>query len=258
MSSGHLFRNLLFFFLTLMPMFSSESLTRSPRIYMIGDSTMAQKNLEGGNPERGWGQLLPQYFKSEVKIENHAKDGRSTRSFFDEGLWTPIVSALQPGDWVIIQFGHNDQKKEKPKLYTDSNTDYRTFLTKYVEETRAKGAFPLLATSIYRCSFSEDGKPKPTLGAYPEAVRQCAALLQVPCVDLNEQTGTLLESFGPEKAKTLYLHFAPGALSFYPNGKSDNSHLSETGARLVSELFTTSLRAQKIPLASLLKEPSSN
>ena len=222
---------------------------------MIGDSTMANKNLEGGNPERGWGQLLPEFFQAGVKVENHAKDGRSSRSFFDEGLWAPVVSDLKAGDWVIIQFGHNDQKKDKPLLYTDPDTDYRAFLTKYVKESQAKGAHPILVTSIYRRFFTPEGKPKPSLQRYPEVTRKMAAELGVPLVDLNEMSRQLLESLGPEKSKSLFLFFAPGEIPFYPNGKSDNTHLCENGAKTISALFTEDLKNRKIELARWLKSP---
>ena len=226
-----------------------------PRVFMIGDSTMADKNLDGGNPERGWGQLLPGFFQDGVKIENHAKDGRSTKSFFDEGLWTAVLADLKPGDWVIIQFGHNDQKKDKPLLYTNADTDYREFLTKYVKEAQAKGAHPILSTSIYRCHFTPEGKLKPSLQGYPEATRQTAAKLGVPLVDLNEMTRQLLESLGPEKSKSLFLHFAPGEIPFYPNGKNDNTHLCENGAKTISSLFVDNLKTQNIGLARWVKNP---
>lgn len=225
-----------------------------PVIYMIGDSTMALKNTAGGNPERGWGQLLPEYFRKTVKIEDRAKDGRSARSFRDERLWAPIVERLRPGDWVIIQFGHNDQKKDKPHAYADPATDYPELLGAFISEAREKGALPILVTPIYRRYFGPDGHPRSTAGAYPEAVRKLAGELGVPLVDLHEQTRLLLEKYGEESSKGLYLHFAPEEILFFPKGKEDNTHLSEEGARQVAGLFAGSLKLQHIPLADFLQD----
>src|ERR1043165_8224863 len=169
-------------------------------VYMMGDSTMANKSTANGNPERGWGQLLPEFFQPQaVVVVNRAKDGRSTKSFQDEGLWKPILEAIRPGDWLIIQFGHNDQKKDKPQVYADAATDYRQNLTRFVQEARAKGAHPILATSIYRRQYTPEGEIKATLGAYPETVRQLAKELAIPLVDLNALTLKLLEEEGEEK-----------------------------------------------------------
>jgi lysophospholipase L1-like esterase len=245
------------FFLASPAASAEEDAVRPPVIYLIGDSTMADKNADGGNPERGWGQLLPEFCVDGARVENHAKDGCSTKSFLDEGLWTPVAGRLQPGDWLVIQFGHNDQKQDKPHLYTDAATTYRQNLGRFVEEARAKGASPVLATSIYRRYYGDHGKPKSTLGAYPEAARQTAAGLDVPLVDLNEQTRVLLESWGPEKSKALYLHFAPGEIPFYPNGKGDNTHLSEKGARAVAECFVRDVQAQGLALGRWLRIPAS-
>ena len=154
-------------------------------MHPIGDSTMADKPLEKPNPERGWGQLLPRYFRDPAMVVNHAKNGRSSKSFRDEGLWQPVLDALRPGDFVIIQFGHNDEKKEDPTRYSDPKTTFRENLRRYVSETRAKGARPILATPINRREFDAEGKLKDTHGDYPPAVRAVAAEEKVPLLDLH-------------------------------------------------------------------------
>src|SRR4051794_25891447 len=116
-------------------------------VYMIGDSTMADRPTPERNPYRGWGQMLPQFLDDSVAVRNFAVNGRSTKSFIDEGRWTAVLAQLQPGDYVIIQFGHNDEKREDPARYTDPNGSYRDNLRRFVEETRAKGATPILCTS---------------------------------------------------------------------------------------------------------------
>ncbi len=210
-------------------------------IYMIGDSTMANKSTAKDNPEHGWGQVFSAFVAEGVDVQNRASGGRSTRSFVAEGRWAKVMETLKPGDWVVIQFGHNDQKKKKPKLYTDPETDFKEFLTGFINDTRAKGANPVLATSIYRRYF-RDGKPKSSLGKYPQATLEVAAELEVPVVDLQKLTGELLAESGEEGSKALFLHFEPGEHPLFPEGKHDNSHLSEAGALAVSELFADSVR----------------
>ena len=124
---------------------------QSVNIFMIGDSTMANK-LTAKEPERGWGQMFPLFFSEEVKIHNHAQNGRSTKSFIGEGRWKVVLDSLKPGDYVIIQFGHNDQKEDSTR-HTDPFKTFRANLEKYINETRAKGAFPILCTSIVRRKF---------------------------------------------------------------------------------------------------------
>lgn len=215
-------------------------------IYMIGDSTMCNYSLDHDNPQRGWGQLLPEFVQDGVKVENRAAGGRSSRSFVKEGRWAKIMETLKPGDWVVIQFGHNDQKKDKPEIYTDPETDYRTFLKDFIKDTRANGARPVLATSIYRRYFDQEGHPKNSLGGYPEATRAVAEEMNVPLVDLNELTGILLAEAGVENSKKLFLHCEPGEHPLFPDGRHDNSHLSETGARAIAKLFADAVRDLKI------------
>jgi len=145
----------------------------APLVYLAGDSTMASKPLD--LPERGWGMALNGFFKDPAMIQNHAVNGRSTRSFSNEGRWDRIVRALQPGDFVIIQFGHNDEKVENPNVGTDPATTFRDNLRRFIKETRAKGATPILATPVARRKFDAHGKLTPTHGVYPDATRAVAA-----------------------------------------------------------------------------------
>jgi DNA sulfur modification protein DndE len=133
-------------------------------VHMIGDSTMANRPTPEKNPERGWGQNFQQFFDDQVVIDNHALNGRSTKSFIAEGHWAPVIDALQPGDYLIIQFGHNDEKKEDSARYAPARTDYRANLARFVAEARAKGATPILCTPIVRRKFNAAGKLEPTHG----------------------------------------------------------------------------------------------
>jgi len=219
---------------------------------MIGDSTMADKPTED-NPERGWGQLLPRYFDSTVVIENHAKNGRSTRSFLAEGLWQPIVEKLQPGDYVIIQFGHNDEKKEKVDRYA-SPQDYRKNLIKFVTETLRKKARPILCTPIVRRRFDKEGKFYDEHGVYPDVVRDVAAEYKVPLIDMHKKSEKLVVSLGPDSSKIVFLWVEPGMFKSIPEGKQDNTHFSELGAARMAELAVEGIRELNLPLAEHLKK----
>ena len=121
-------------------------------IFMIGDSTMANKKIDGGNPERGWGMILPGFFSENIRIDNHAANGRSSRSFISEGRWEKVISKVKKGDYVFIQFGHNDEKADSTR-HTDPGSTFDEILRRYVNETRAKGGIPVLFNSIVRRNF---------------------------------------------------------------------------------------------------------
>jgi pectinesterase len=226
--------------------------TDSVQVFLIGDSTMADKPLED-NPERGWGQLLPAFFDQSVAVRNHAMNGRSTKSFLDEGRWEAVLKALRAGDWVFIQFGHNDQKKEDPTRYAAPQDGYRKNLTRFVEETRSRGAHPVLLTSVMRRRFDEKGKFFDTHGEYPAVVRALAKELKVPLIDLHKSTQALIERHGAEGSKKLFLWIKPGEYKSLPDGKQDDTHFSDYGAREVAALAVAGIRAQKLELARSLK-----
>lgn len=223
-----------------------------PQLFLIGDSTMADKPL-ADNPERGWGQLLPVFFGAGVAIKNHAMNGRSTKSFIDEGRWDAALKQLRAGDWVFIQFGHNDEKKEDPARYAAPQGDYRKNLTRFVEETRGKGAHPVLLTPVMRRRFDKEGKFFDTHGEYPDAVRALATELNVPLIDLHKSTQTLIEKHGPEGSKKLFLWIGPTEYKSLPNGRQDDTHFSEYGARQVAALAVAGIRELKLELARFLQ-----
>ena len=205
-------------------------------IYLIGDSTMADKPYANGNPEKGWGQVLPLYFKEGIAVENHAVNGRSSKSFLDEGRWTVVLDQLKSGDYVIIEFGHNDQKSQDTTRYAAAQTDYRDNLIKFVDETRQLGGIPILATPIVRRRFDESGRFYDTHGLYPGVVREVASMKSVPLLDLHLLTEDLLTKYGEERSKLLFLHFQPGEFDSLPEGKEDDTHLSGIGAFVICDL----------------------
>lgn len=211
-------------------------------IFLIGDSTVANKPYQTSNPEKGWGQVLPLYLKDGIKVENHAVNGRSTKSFIDERRWDEVLKRLKPGDYVVIEFGHNDQKIEDPSRYSDADSAYRLNLKKYISDTRAKGGKPVLATPIVRRRFDEKGKFFDTHTNYPDVVREVAASEDVPLLDLHKRTEELLKTFGEERSKSLFLHLNPGEYASMPDGKEDDTHLSGTGAFKVCDLAVAEMK----------------
>jgi len=218
------------------------------RLFLIGDSTMSQKIPERA-PETGWGMALEDLTTPLLDVENHAVNGRSTKSFRDEGRWQAVLDQLQPGDYVLIQFGHNDEKEKDPTRYAAPWTDYADNLRRYVSEARERGAAPLLATSICRRHFDANGQLENTHGDYPDAVRQVADNMQVTLIDLQKSTCQSLREMGPGPSTSLFLHVKPGEYAYYKDGKIDNTHLSPKGALWVARMAVEQLRGQSHALA---------
>lgn len=222
-------------------------------IYTIGDSTMANKVTPEQNPERGWGQMLPIFFSDNVVIDNRAVNGRSTRSFIDLKLWDAVYNSLKKGDYVFIQFGHNDGKVTDPTRYTNPHTSYRHNLIRFVEETRKKGATPILFSSITRRTFNEQGVLIDSHGDYTQEMRLVAQEYKVPFIDMQYYTELLEESYGVEKSKELHLHSAPGENSYIPKGIDDNTHLSVKGATEIAKIAAQLIKALNIRLSKEVK-----
>lgn len=252
--------------------------TKPVRVFMVGDSTMANKDTTGGKQERGWGMVLSEYFNDEVVISNHAVNGRSTKSFIDEGRWQKVLDELQPGDYVIIQFGHNDEKKNDPKRYTEVGGSFDDNLRRYVNEAKAKGANPILLNCVARRNFSaptgkviddeglrdkafEGGDDLKgggdtlidTHGAYKEVPRAIAKELGVPFVDANKVTSDLEQGLGAEGSKKLHMIYSPGECPAYPKGRQDNTHYNQIGARIVAGLLAIEIGNQVPALRRHLK-----
>lgn len=230
---------------------------RSPiTIFMIGDSTMANKSLEGGNPERGWGQMLPEFLTGDIIVDNHAQNGRSSKSFIDEGRWDTVVAKIKAGDYVFIQFGHNDEKTDA-KRYTEPGTTFDANLKRFVSETRAKGGIPVLFNSIARRNFNAEGQLIDTHGAYLESPRNVAKEMNVPFIDMNKITHNLMQEMGVEESKKLLMWVEPNTVPAIPNGREDNTHLNIYGGRVVAGLTIDAI-AEAIPeLAKYVRKSNS-
>lgn len=216
-------------------------------VYLIGDSTMSVKDPRA-YPETGWGMPFANFFERSVKIDNRAKNGRSTRTFISENLWEQVKNSLLPGDYVFIQFGHNDEVKEKTDRYTTPD-QYRANLIRFVTESKAKNAIPILLTPVSRRKF-ENGQAVQTHEIYSAIVRQTAKELGVAMLDIDARSRELLQTFGTDDSKLLYLQLEPGEHPNYPDGKIDNTHFNELGARKIAQLVLAELKAQNIPLAN--------
>ena len=229
----------------LLAILSSFIIQPKRTVWMIGDSTMAIKAPDKF-PETGWGVPFAKMFKSNVEVVNKAKNGRSTKSCIHEGTWAEVYAGMKAGDYVFIQFGHNDQKVHKPSTGTTID-EYKANLSLFVKETRAKNAYPILLTPIARRAF-ENGKLVDTHGAYPDAVRAVADSLQVPLIDLTVQTSDLLTHLGEERSTDLFLHLPAGSEN-YPKGVKDNTHLNVQGAETIAQLVVDAMGELHVALA---------
>ncbi|MBU2224201.1 MAG: rhamnogalacturonan acetylesterase [Gammaproteobacteria bacterium] len=223
----------------------------APRLHLVGDSTMADKvNLS--YPERGWGQLLPEFMQQQLSIINHAANGRSTLRFLNEGRWQLLLTELKAGDYVLIQFGHNDQKKDDPGRYAAADSTFPTLLSRFIAEIRAKEAIPMLATPICRRSFNAQGQLENNLNEYAEATRNVASREKVTLFDLNAQSCADLSRFGLAASQAYFIQVPAGLYQQFPDGKIDNTHLNTQGASWIAQLFVRDLKKQQHPLAALV------
>jgi len=233
-------------------LFLNLNFNNDPVVYLVGDATVANNPIED-NPERGWGQMFSLFFNDSLKIINFAKNGRSTKSFINEGLWQKVLDKLEPGDYVFIQFGHNDQKILDTNRYAEAHTTYKQNLVRYVNESKAKGAIPVLITPVNRRKFNENGKFVDQHGDYPSVVRNVAAEMDVPLIDLHKKSEKVFSELGSEKTKELFLWIQPNKYKTLPEGKMDNTHFSEAGAMLVAGLVVEELKELAIPINKYLK-----
>ncbi|MCR5724018.1 MAG: rhamnogalacturonan acetylesterase [Treponema sp.] len=208
------------------------------RILTMGDSIM-QYNDCTTYPLTGWVQMLDRFLKPGIEILNFARNGRSTKSFIDEGRFDRVRAEAEPGDIVLIQFGHNDEKSNDPTRYTDPDGLFRKNLQYFVTELRNAGARPILLTPVARRKFSDDGTLEDTHGKYPEAVKTVAEICHVPCIDMTALSMAAIQRLGVEDSSLLFMNLPPHLYPNYPQGKSDNSHLRPDGAFLVSRLAAT-------------------
>ncbi|MBQ1087582.1 rhamnogalacturonan acetylesterase [Streptomyces sp. B93] len=209
---------------------------RSRALFIAGDSTAAQKFTDAA-PETGWGMALPFLLHKEWRVANHAVNGRSSRSFFDEGRLDAILEAIAPGDLLLIQFAHNDEKKDDPARYTEPWTTYQEHLRLYVDGARARGARPVLATAVERRRFDAAGNAVPSHGEYPAAIRALAGREGVALLDVQALSLALWQELGAEETKRYFNWTAT---------EQDNTHFNPPGAIAVARLVVRELLRTRV------------
>ena len=244
---------------------------KTTTIFVIGDSTAANKDTTGGKVERGWGMMLQNCFDADhIVVDNHAVNGRSSKSFLDEGRWDKVLEKIRPGDYVIIQFGHNDEKAQ-PNRHTDPGSTFDYHLARYVRETREHGGIPVLMNPVVRRNFfilppevaddeqlrnsifsdtehlTEGDTLNDTHGLYRVAPRDVARRMNCHFIDANQITHDLEQGLGREASKKLHMWFRPGEEPSIPQGKQDNTHYNIYGAQVVADLLADAL-CKEIPL----------
>ncbi|MFC4321508.1 rhamnogalacturonan acetylesterase [Litchfieldia salsa] len=209
-------------------------------MFLAGDSTVTDQPIDG-YPYAGWGQCLPQYIKADAVVINHAISGRSSKSFIDEGHLETIWNGMKVGDFLLIQFGHNDQKPDKQR-HTEPFTTYKENLKIYINGARQRGATPILITPVHRRNFDEDGKIVDTHGDYILAMKELAHEENVRLVDLAEKSKNLFEKLGPVGTKRVLMWGVPGEFLNFPKGVCDNTHFQEYGANKIAQLVAEGLK----------------
>ena len=264
----------------LIVMLTSATTEKTTTIFIIGDSTAANKDISGGKQERGWGMALQCYFDDNIVVDNHAVNGRSSLSFINEGRWDKVLEKLKPGDYVIIQFGHNDEKP-KADRHTDPGSTFDYNLAKYVRETREHGGIPILMNCVVRRNWGASPNPSEggelvgtkiddealrntttadtppseglgealidTHGLYRVAPRDVATRMNCHFVDANQITHDLEQGLGTEASKKLHMWFLPGEEPSVPGGRQDNTHYNVHGAQVVARLLADAL-CEEIPV----------
>ena len=242
--------SLIFSMLALLAFYPPEK--KKINIFIAGDSTASIKEIKA-YPETGWGMPFVYFWDSTVRIENLAKNGRSTSSFRNEGLWRIVLDKATEGDYVFIQFGHNDEVPTK-KTYT-TEAEFKNNLRQYVLEARSKKAIPILLTPMARRKFDTNGKIEGTHDVYSQIVRDVSKEEKVVFFDMDKITQQLYQRFGVEDSKLLFMQLKPGEHPNYPDGRDDNTHFNELGARLIAQLVLIEIRSQLPDLTDRIVKP---
>jgi lysophospholipase L1-like esterase len=219
-------------------------------IILLGDSTIQNYPLER-YPRVGWGQVFPRYLRKEVEVLNFGVGGSSTKSFLEGGHLDQALKYLKPGVYVFIQFGHNDEKWDQ--RHTEPFGSYQDNLRTFIQKVRERGGIPLLLTPIYRRHFEDNVLRANVHGDYPQAMKALAQAETCPCLDLCEASYRSLLKIGEANSKSLYLNLEPGIYPNYPEGVSDNSHLSLAGGHWICNLVITALNEQNLLQDFILK-----
>ncbi|HET8653882.1 MAG TPA: rhamnogalacturonan acetylesterase [Longimicrobiaceae bacterium] len=219
-------------------------------IYLAGNSTVVDQQEE---PWAAWGQMVPRFFRpDDVVVANHAESGETLKSFVGERRLEKILSVIQPGDYLFVEFAHNDQKPGRN--HVEPFTTYQEMIRHFIDAARAHGANPVLVTSTQRRNFDANGKVVNTLGDYPAAMRQLAAEEHLPLIDLTAMTSAFYEALGPEDSKKAFVHYPAGTFPGQTQDLKDDTHFNDYGAYEVARMVVQALRDQHHFLARYLKD----
>jgi lysophospholipase L1-like esterase len=218
-------------------------------IYLVGDSTVTDQTKE---PWCAWGQMLPRFFKAGVAIANHAESGETLKAFRGEKRLDKILSQIKTGDYLFIQFTHNDQKPGS--AYVEPFTTYKEQLKFYIAEAKKRGAIPVLVTSMHRRTFDANGKITNSLGDYPEAMRQTAKEESVALIDLNAMSKTFYEALGPEKAVKAFVHYPANTFPGQDKELKDDTHFNAYGGYELARCIVEGIKANKLGIAKFLDD----
>jgi len=255
------YKTLLIAFASVLILSAFSPKSKVTTIYLIGDSTVADYSLEKDYetkkfPQVGWGQVFQPFFQKdslkqlknilgnakEVKIDDRARGGRSTRTFFQEGRWAAVYKSLQKGDVVMMQFGHNDASVEKTERFVNIE-GYKEFLRLFINQTREKGAIPIILTPVARNYPWKDGKLDNVHGEYPQAAKDVAKELNVKLIDLNELSMAFFTSKGQEyTTQNYFMNFEAGLYPGFPEGQKDNTHFQKAGGTEVAKLVFNAMK----------------
>ena len=223
------------------------------RIFWAGDSTV-KHNRANTYPQTGIGQVFNLYLKSGIEVHNHAENGRSTKSFINEGRLDEIDKQIKEKDFLFIQFGHNDQKEDIERR-TEAFGSYQVNLRQFINIARKHGAYPVLITPLSRRIFDEKGiLVSHSHMEYPDAMKEVAKELEVPCIDLSEKSRELINKMGDLDSKKWFMHLKPNEYKNYPEGKTDNTHLKHEGAVVMADLIAEGLKELGSIYAELLSD----
>lgn len=227
------------------------------RVFLIGDSTMANKQ-PADYPETGWGIPFKALFNEAVEVQNHAYNGRSTKSFRTEGRWQKVLDQIKKGDYVFIQFGHNDAKLSDTSRYAEAQTDYRKNLIRYIQETRSKGGIPIILSSIQRRKFDSLGHFVDQHGDYPKVAKEVAQKEKVLFIDMEAKSRALIEKLGLDASEKIFLHLPPGIYKKYKKGVADDTHFTVYGAQIMANFVAQGIAESTEHLKSFLKKSAFN
>ncbi|OOM76280.1 putative rhamnogalacturonan acetylesterase YesY [Clostridium puniceum] len=221
---------------------TANAASTKPTVYIAGDSTVATYDPSVSS-KVGWGQVIPTYFTSDLIFENHAIGGRSSKSFIDEGRLAEILKKIKPNDYLFIQFGHNDQKKNDPARYTEPYTTYKQYLKQYIDGARAKKAIPVLITPVARLNY-KNGKFNNDFVDYDAAMKQVAAKEKVKIIDLTTKSINYFTSIGYNETYKLFMISLDG---------TDRTHFTKQGGIQIAKLVSQGVKENNLPISKYVK-----